>query len=180
MAAEVRYTSYKCVFLLYHDSAKVYATLQCPIDRLDAFLEELMGMKWKDAFFCEVHGTRPDGSVDVIRGDISRIEPRGSCSIRHTTIISPGTTIAKKLAEASAEYIRIETERRELAAKKAAARPKVPGAPATPSGSNVVSLADAKKALQDKREAAAVVAAPINYDFFPEVKGIHYSVEDFK
>lgn len=172
-----RYTSYRACVILFEDSPKVYFTMQCPYDRVDEFLDKLLSMPSKDAFFLEVHATLADGSVDVIRGDINKAEPRGSTIIRHSAVISPGTSIAEKFSEASsrtvaakASEVAQQTKRRNSSSMAVA----LPASKGTPPP--VVDAAKIVEALLDDITSPP----PINYDFFPVVATTTIPIEVFK
>lgn len=105
-----RYTSYRVAYLPFPNSPILHFIMQCPYDRIDEFLEYLFAMPPEEAYYFEVHGMLADGSVEVVRGDITSAAPRGRVSIKHTALISPGTTMADNIRTAAQTYIAEQSE----------------------------------------------------------------------
>ncbi len=99
-----RYTSYRVAYLPFPDSPMLHFTMQCPYDKLDEFLEHLFAMAPEEAYYYEVHGHLADGTVDVVRGDISKDQPRGRVYIKLSALIFPGSSMADAISVASKGY----------------------------------------------------------------------------
>lgn len=170
-----RYTSYKVCFILYPNTPKVYLTVQCPFNKLDDLLKDLMQLPQEEVYFYEVHGCLADGTVEVVRGDISKAEPRGSLSVRHTVLVVPGSVAAIKLKEASLKCIE-----EQKAKQKQRYKPVSPAAPATPVASSLP--APVAKVADMVSTALAKIAGTTepNRDDFKTVRTVAIYIEDFK
>lgn len=172
------YTSYQVCYILFKNTPKVYLTLQCPIDKLDDALLAMMQMPQEECYFYEVHGHLPDGKVEVLRGDITATDPRGSLTVRHTGIVFPGGTVIKEIGKSSARVIAEhaanvikEADTRRIAQRVAATR-----TPITP-----IPEAKEVKAIVDAalNRAAATPTGP-NVNDFKVVRTVSVYIEDFK
>lgn len=166
-----RYTSYKVCYILFKDTPKVYLTLQCPIDKLDDALFAIMQIPQEEAYFYEVHGCLADGSVEVVRGDLSSSEPRGSITVRHTQVVFPGSSSIKLIGDASNRIIQEHSQKTNVRRRSPSGPP-----PAIPTAKEVKAVVDA--ALQ-KVSSAASTPSP-NVNDFKVVRTVSVFIEDFK
>lgn len=171
------YTSYQVCYILFKDTPKVYLTLQCPFDKLDDALLAIMQMPQEECYFFEVHGHLPDGKVDVIRGDITATDPRGSITVRHTSIVFPGGSLIKEIGKSSSRVIADHATKviKDAESRRIAEKVSVTRAPAViPEAKEVKAIVDA---ALDK--AASTPTGP-NVNDFKVVRTVSVYIEEFK
>lgn len=167
-----KFSSYEVVYHPTMRSASYRFTMQCPVDKVDEFLDSLLPDNYERCYYYNVTGVTPDGKKELVRGDEwATGHPTGSHTVRHTGLISPGTTGADTLRKALAKIDTSSPTRPPETAK-----PKLVA--------HAITAEDWEKMLKEKYGTSSVTSTPPattdRLDEFPVVCLTSITVEELK